>query len=140
MVVNADFDRIEQVLGNLLDNSLRHAPPESTIRIRAERVPDESASVGRARVSVEDAGPGIATEDLPHVFDRFYRSADETAGSGAGLGLAIAKQIILAHRGEIGVDSVEGGGTRFWFTLPVRPISSAARPAPATRTVRTVPE
>lgn len=111
-VILADFDRIEQVLGNLLDNAFRHSRAGDTVRLRAE-----AATQATIRIAVEDSGGGIADEDTPHVFDRFYRSVDETAGSGAGLGLAIAKQIVLAHDGEIGVERLETGGSRFWFTL-----------------------
>jgi signal transduction histidine kinase len=125
-VVEADFDRIEQVLGNLLDNAFRHSSRGGAIRVVAER-----QRRGVVRVRVEDTGPGIAAEDLPHVFDRFYRSAGETAGSGAGLGLAIARQLVLAHGGDIGVDSPPTGGTVFWFTLQSRDESTTDQSASA---------
>jgi signal transduction histidine kinase len=113
LIARADFERISQVLSNLLDNALRHAPRGTKVFVRAE------PEGGMARISIQDAGRGIPSEDLPHVFDRFYRSAAETAGSGAGLGLAIARQIVLAHGGQIGVETPPQGGTRFWFSLPL---------------------
>jgi two-component system, OmpR family, sensor kinase len=111
--VNADFDRIEQVLGNLIDNAFRHSTSGGTITVGAR-----GGAGGFVELYVSDEGGGIAREDLPHVFDRFYRSQDETAGSGAGLGLAISREIVRAHGGEIRVESPKGGGTTFAFTLP----------------------
>ncbi len=70
-------------------------------------------------ISVADNGRGIASQDLPHVFDRFYRGRSQTSGrEGSGLGLAIVKQLVEAHGGKLGVESEPGKGTRFWFTLP----------------------
>lgn len=112
-VVIADFDRIEQVLGNLLDNAFRHSPKGRAVTVGARAGRD-----GYVEMYVADEGEGIARDDLPHVFDRFYRSKDETAGSGAGLGLAISREIIRAHGGEIRVESPAAGGTLFSFTLP----------------------
>ena len=114
-VVSADFDRIEQVLGNLIDNAFRHSPRDGVVTVGARGGPDASVEL-----YVSDEGGGIAREDLPHVFDRFYRSKDETAGSGAGLGLAISREIVRAHGGEIRVASPPGGGTTFAFTLPLK--------------------
>ena len=108
----ADIDpvRLREVLSNLLSNALRYTPRGGSIRVRA------SASDGRLSVSVRDTGPGIAAEALPHVFDRFYKS-DESRG--AGLGLAIAKSLVVAHGGEISATSDAGQGTEMLFTLPV---------------------
>ncbi len=70
-------------------------------------------------MSVTDTGQGIAPEDLPHVFDRFYRDHAKTGGrEGSGLGLAIVRQLVEAHGGQVGVESEPGKRTRFWFTLP----------------------
>jgi signal transduction histidine kinase len=110
--VLADFDAIEQVLSNLLDNALRHAPRDSRISLNAR-----PEGAGGVEISISDEGPGVAAEDLAHVFDRFYRSADETAGSGTGLGLAISREIVRAHGGEIWAESEPGSGTTFRFTL-----------------------
>lgn len=131
-VAAADFDRVEQVLGNLVDNAFRHSPEGGRVEIGAR----PSAS-GFVEVFVRDEGPGIAPEDLPHVFDRFYRSADETAGSGAGLGLAISREIVRAHGGDITAESPPEGGSVFSFTLPLASAPSRAndvpQPRPSTR-------
>ena len=103
-------------MDNLVDNAARYSPPGGTITIRAE------AQAGLLRLSVEDQGPGIKPEDLPHVFERFFQGTTpgKKAG-GAGLGLAIAQSIVTGHRGQIGVESQPGQGARFWFTLPRAP-------------------
>lgn len=113
----ADVDpvRMREVLSNLLSNALRYTPRGGSVRIGA------STSDGRVRVSVRDTGPGIAPDALPHVFDRFYKS-DESRG--AGLGLAIAKSLVVAHGGEIEATSTLGQGTEMRFTLPVTPEAS----------------
>ena len=77
----------------------------------------------RVRVEVRDEGPGIPQEHLPHLFDRFYRIPNTTATRGTGLGLYICRKIIDAHGGEIGVESIVGEGTSFFFSLPVKEIS-----------------
>jgi signal transduction histidine kinase len=103
------------VLRNLLDNGLTHTPPGGEIAVAAH---DDDQWV---EVSVRDTGSGIAAEDLPYVFERFYR-ADKSrsrATGGAGLGLAIVKQLVEAHGGRIEVESEVGQGTQFTFTLPV---------------------
>lgn len=124
--VMADGRRIAQVLGNLLTNALRHTPPGG-------RVTTSVAISGEmARVSVADTGAGIPSDDLPHIFERFWRGekSRSRAVGGAGLGLAIAKYLVQAHGGEIGVISpamldlhCEGAkGTTFYFTLPLAPL------------------
>ena len=108
-----DPERIRQVLTNLISNALRYSPRGSSIKID---LTESALSVERrVLISVEDSGPGIASEDLPHVFDRFYKSSDSR---GMGLGLSIAKYIIEAHGGEIKAESAEGQGTKIWFSLP----------------------
>ena len=111
----ADFERIAQVLRNLVTNALRYTPAGGAITMRA------LAEASRVRIEVRDTGIGIAPEHRPHVFERFYRvdpsRARETGGS--GLGLTIAKRIVEAHNGEIGVEENPGGGCCFWFTLPL---------------------
>lgn len=110
--VSADHDRIEQVLINLIDNAVKYSDEGGTLRISAQRKHD------KAIISIEDDGPGISAEDLPHVFDRFYM-ADKahTSGKGTGLGLAIVKSIIDQHGQKITASSEPGKGTKFTFTL-----------------------
>ena len=114
--VMADRRRVAQVLGNLLTNALRHTPSGGCVTLSA------TASGERVKVTVADTGAGIPPEDLPYIFERFWRGekSRSRAGGGAGLGLAIAKHLIQAHGGQIGVESPseEGEGTTFYFTLP----------------------
>jgi signal transduction histidine kinase len=109
-----DVRRLGRVLNNLLSNALRHTPDGGSITLRAE--PDG----GRVCVTLSDTGNGIAPQDLPHIFDRFYRGdkSRSRATGGAGLGLAIAKGIVEAHGGQISVRSEPGQGATFRFTLP----------------------
>jgi signal transduction histidine kinase len=101
--------RMREVLSNLLSNAIRYTPRGGTVRVGA------SSSDGRVRVFVRDSGPGIAADALPHVFDRFYKSEESR---GAGLGLAIAKSLVVAHGGEIEATSVPGQGAEMRVTLP----------------------
>jgi two-component system OmpR family sensor kinase len=114
----ADPDRTAQVVRNLLSNALRHTPADGQITVRLTL---EAGPPSMLRIEVVDSGEGIAPEDLPHVFDRFWRAnrvhSRETGGS--GLGLAIARSLVEAQGGRIGVESRRGEGSRFWFTLPV---------------------
>lgn len=116
-LVNADADRIRQVIGNLLSNALRHTPHDGRVTVRTALGAKDRSSI---RVEVIDTGSGIAAEDLPHVFDRFYRADKSRARSsgGSGIGLAIVKQLVEAHSGQVGVESQPGHETTFSFTLP----------------------
>ncbi len=116
--LNIDAQRIEQVMRNLIGNALRHTPENGAIDVQCS-VTSEQSSV---KVSVSDTGAGISAQDLPYVFERFWRGdkSRSRAGGGAGLGLAIAKQLIEAHGGTIGVESEPGRGATFWFTLPLK--------------------
>jgi signal transduction histidine kinase len=108
--------KMQRVLYNLLQNALRYTPAGGAVSITA--VPCEGGK--QVRIEVADTGDGIAPADLPHVFEPFYRGdkARARGGSGAGLGLTIAKGIVQAHGGEIEVASTPGMGTRFLITLP----------------------
>jgi signal transduction histidine kinase len=122
--VTGDPARLRQLVGILVDNAIRHAPTGSRVDVRVRTDgPD-------AVLEVDDTGPGIRPEDLPHLFDRFYR-APGAPGGGTGLGLAIAAWIVERHGGRIGAANREGGGARFTVRLPLaRP--SATGPATTT--------
>jgi two-component system, OmpR family, sensor histidine kinase BaeS len=110
--VAMDPDRMAQVLGNLLDNALRHTPSGGQVTLGAE------ANNGAVLFRVSDSGAGIDPDDLPHVFDRFYRADKSRRRGGSGLGLAIARSIVEAHHGRIWVESPPGEGARFFVQLP----------------------
>jgi two-component system sensor histidine kinase BaeS len=123
MIITADMGRLDQVLGNLIANALRHTPPGGAITLQAEPVLSavEGPIQGGVRIIVRDTGEGIPAEDLPYIFDRFWRgdrSRSHTGGAGSGLGLAIARQLVQAHGGRIGVESEPGQGTTFTVELP----------------------
>lgn len=108
--------KLQRVLHNLLGNALRHTPTDGTVALRAQ------PHGGIVEVEVVDSGEGIAPDDLPHVFERSYRGEKSRtrqgeSSAGAGLGLAIARGLVEAHGGAIGVESELGHGARFWFTL-----------------------
>jgi signal transduction histidine kinase len=109
-----DVQHMGRVLNNLVSNALRYTPPGGSVFIQAERLP------GKVVITIRDTGEGIAPEDLPHVFERFYRGekSRSRASGGAGLGLAIVKGIVEAHGGTISVKSIPEAGTDFTFTLP----------------------
>lgn len=114
--ITADYDRLDQVMSNLISNALRHTPPGGTITLEAG--PGSSAGCS-VRLQVRDTGSGIAAEDLPFIFDRFWRS-DRSRGERlhSGLGLAITQQLVHAHGGRIDVQSTVGSGTTFCIDLP----------------------
>lgn len=112
--INADEDRIEQVVVNFVNNAVKYAPDSKVIYLLAEQMGDV------AKISVKDLGPGIPLDRQPHLFDRYYRSEYEGKQySGLGLGLYISAEIIKRHGGEIGVDSQPGNGATFWFKVLV---------------------
>lgn len=112
-LVPMDFSLIVQVLVNLIDNALKYSPRESPIEIRA------SVQGDQVRVQVMDRGVGIPAEDLPRVFDKFFRVQRPDMVSGTGMGLAICKGIVEAHGGTITAENRLGGGTLITFTLPL---------------------
>jgi signal transduction histidine kinase len=104
--IHADEGRLRQVLLILLDNALRHAPGGSSMEIESD------TAGGKILLTVRDHGTGISAEDLPHIFDRFYRGRSAAPESGSGLGLAIAKELVDAMRGKIRIESESGAGSR----------------------------
>jgi two-component system sensor histidine kinase BaeS len=115
--IEADPERLQRVLRNLLDNALHHTPSGGTIQVGAA-VADQDV-----QLNVSDSGPGVATDELERIFDRFYRSErsrrrDEPAAAGAGLGLAIARGLIQAHRGRIWAEPSALGGVSIQIRLP----------------------
>ncbi|WP_457637673.1 sensor histidine kinase [Oceanithermus sp.] len=115
IILEVDPGRMRQVVVNLLDNAIRHA--SSLVEVGCQRLGD------RACITVRDDGPGIAAEDLPHVFDRFYRAdpARNRGSGGSGLGLAIVQAIVQAHGGQVTAANHPGGGAVFTTCLPVEP-------------------
>ena len=115
LVFTADPDRMGQVLNNLVANAVRFTPAGGSIFLRCEKIP-----VG-VRLTVEDTGSGILPEDIPFIFDRFWkadRSRARHGGAGSGLGLAIARQLVQAHGGSLQVESQPGQGAKFIIELP----------------------
>lgn len=110
-----DRARMSQVLANLLGNALRYVPERGKIDAEAQRID------GHVQFAVADTGPGISPQDLPHVFERFYRAdpSRSRVSGGSGLGLAIARELVEAHGGQIRAESEQGKGSRFIFTIPV---------------------
>jgi two-component system, OmpR family, sensor histidine kinase MprB len=100
---------LQRAVQNLLDNAGKWSPPQGTVEV----------SLRGAELAVRDHGPGINPEDLPHIFDRFYRATEARSQPGSGLGLAIVKQAVEAHSGTVTVESADGGGTRFRLSLPL---------------------
>jgi signal transduction histidine kinase len=126
LMLLAERERVLQVLSNLIGNALKFTPPGGQVSLSVERQGEV------ARFGVVDTGPGIAAENLPHVFERFWT---ETPGKkGTGLGLFIAKGIVDAHGGRIWVESEVGQGTRFFFTLPIAKPEREVASAPADAT------
>jgi signal transduction histidine kinase len=113
----ADEVRLEQVFSNLLRNAIRHTPPGGIVAVVA--VAEEAA----IRIEVRDTGEGIAAEDLPHIWERFYRGANARAHDrrGAGLGLALVKAYVEAMGGQVAVTSAPGEGSCFTLRLPACP-------------------
>jgi two-component system phosphate regulon sensor histidine kinase PhoR len=110
-IVPLDKGRIEQVVTNILHNAIKFTPPGGKITISAKAEPDVVV------VSIADTGMGISKEDLPHVFERFWKADRARSGGGTGLGLSIAKHIIQAQGGRIWAESTEGQGSTFHFSL-----------------------
>lgn len=112
--VTGDEDRLRRVMANLISNAIKYSPDGGEVTVEATR------SNGNVLIAVEDHGIGIPPEARERVFDRFYRvdSSETRQIGGTGLGLALVREIMKAHGGDVGVDSVEGRGSRFWIKLP----------------------
>ncbi len=123
IAVEADDDRILQVIGNLVSNALKFTPEGGSVRVGIRR-----ASNGKmATVHVDDEGPGIAEEFRSRIFGRFERAMENEGAAGTGLGLAIAREIVTRHGGEIWFEDLPSGGTRFSFSLPTAAPATVAR-------------
>ncbi len=124
--LRADPSRLEQAVLILVDNAIKYGPPGGTVTLRSS-----VTRPGEIRITVEDEGPGIPREDLPQVFERFYRvdKARSRRMGGTGLGLPIAKTIVEAHGGHITAESRTGRGTRMSINLPITPAEPEAQPA-----------
>jgi signal transduction histidine kinase len=124
-LISGDKDRLAQVFTNLLDNALKHTPPDGRVTIKAQELKEKPRKrepiTSMIEIAVTDTGPGIPPEDLEHIFERFYQVDKSRAGKnrGIGLGLTIAKQIVEAHGGKIRTESVIGLGTKFTVILPI---------------------
>jgi two-component system, OmpR family, sensor kinase len=125
ILVRGDEDRLQQLLLNLVTNALKFTPEGGTIKLSLRQTPTH------AEIEVKDTGIGIPPDDLPHIFDRFYRvdKARARAMGGAGLGLSIAKWIADIHQGDLRVESVVGEGTTFTLALPLHPEDLSDDPA-----------
>jgi two-component system phosphate regulon sensor histidine kinase PhoR len=111
--VMADASRVQQVLVNLLHNAIKFTSPEGEVNVSAIRQEQW------VQFTVSDTGIGIAPEDLPRIFERFYKVDRSRASSGTGLGLAIARHLVEAHGGRIWAESEPGKGSTFYFTIPL---------------------
>jgi signal transduction histidine kinase len=130
--VEADIGLVERVLSNLIDNAIHYTPSGGRVEVGVEN------KIDGVRLRVTDNGPGIPEDDLPHIFERFYRvdkSRDRSSG-GAGLGLAIAYKIVELHGETLAVESTVGEGTTFYFRLPA---ASASQKRPAEPSSERVP-
>jgi signal transduction histidine kinase len=130
--VCADADRVQEVITNLVGNAVKFCSHGGRIGLRLDRVtnsgPHSDFPGDFVRVAVADNGPGIPPDERERVFDKFYQGRrNRSAGSGAGLGLAISREIVLHHKGEIWVDSELGVGSTFYFTVPLQPPPGAAQ-------------
>ncbi len=120
VIVACDDGRIERVLANFIDNALKYAPPKSAIVVRL------TVSATCACVSVIDSGPGIPNDEVATLFDKYRRASTSRGHNGSGIGLYVSRKIVEAHGGSVGVESVPGAGSRFYFELPVSPRGGAA--------------
>lgn len=116
--VSADAPRIEQVLVNLIHNAVKFTHPGGNVILSADTAGETEAGRGAVRFAVRDSGTGIPADDLPRIFERFYRVDKSRAGGGTGLGLSISRHLVESHGGHIWAESREREGSTFYFTLP----------------------
>jgi two-component system phosphate regulon sensor histidine kinase PhoR len=122
--VLADTERVQQVVTNLVHNAIKFTRPGGQVRVRAYVEVGDGLSPGAERhgpmvvVEVADTGVGIPIDDVPRIFERFYKADRARSGGGTGLGLAIAKHVVQGHGGHIWAESIEGQGSTFFFSLP----------------------
>jgi len=121
IVVEADPGRLERAVNNLLDNAARHSPPNGRVEVE----------VDAEGVRVRDHGPGVAEEDLPYIFDRFYRGSDARGRQGSGLGLAIVRQVAEQHHGTVSASNAPDGGAVFALRLATAPPDPTEEELPA---------
>ncbi|HEY2769413.1 MAG TPA: sensor histidine kinase, partial [Solirubrobacteraceae bacterium] len=118
-LVDGAPERLARAINNLLDNAAKHSPPDGVVEV----------TVDTGGLRVRDHGPGIAPEDLPHVFDRFYRGVNARGTHGSGLGLAIVRQVATQHGGSVTADNAADGGAVFVLHLPTRPLGDESEHA-----------
>ncbi len=118
-MVVVDLDRMEQVLGNIISNAIRHSPQDGRVDISLFRNDEKDCAV----IEIADQGDGIPEEALPHLFERFYRATSDSRKqkNSTGLGLAIARKLVEAQGGEITADNRPGRGARFTIVIPLNP-------------------
>jgi signal transduction histidine kinase len=133
LIVSADANQLHRVFSNLVGNAIKFTREEGAVRVRAE------AKGAELQFSVSDNGPGIAAEQLPHVFDRFWQ-ARHGDRRGAGLGLSIVRGIVEAHGGRVWVESQLGTGTTFHFTVPLQRAPDERELAPSAAAIADAPE
>ncbi len=127
VVCTVDTERMERVIGNLVSNAIKYSPQGAGVTVRLARARD--AAGGWAVLAVEDRGRGIPEEDLPHVFDRFYRAENVGAVEGTGIGLASVREIVEQHGGTVAIESQEDRGTTITVRLPASEAPKAGAPA-----------
>jgi len=129
--MEADFDRISQVITNLLGNALKFTPDGGTITISAERVAAQNPGEGEhIKFSIRDTGPGVPKADQERIFEQFGQAQTSRSSvvGGTGLGLSISKEIVHLHAGKIWVESAEGKGACFIFTIPTKGTTDSTSP------------
>jgi two-component system, OmpR family, sensor histidine kinase MprB len=110
--------RLDRAVANLIDNAIKYSPPGEAVEVVLAYRRPSGSSIGGAELTVRDHGKGISAEDLPHVFDRFYRGAEARGRPGSGLGLSIVRQVVIQHGGTVTAERAPGGGTLMRVTLP----------------------